>query len=269
MKNKQVSELIIRSNELSLNDFCNEAVNFLGVAKLGTVIEEKIAGAEKEKNRSRTVFLKTLLSLSNKSILPNVNGDFNLRDILEKYDNSPRDEFIDIHDCSGVEPGKLGLSCFCENDEETQLELNVLLSDIDIISPLKENEIIVANTRAPGYFYALDEDGCSYPLASNTESFIKALIILSMIKSDDIFNSVYRYFELNDNRLSSTGLGVMRRIIDCFDRPMKSMGLSCESKEKYEKLRQTSINQKAPNVDVSEDRLINMLDSIYGKPNNT
>lgn len=270
MRSKQISNLIIRSDELSFNDFCQEAVKNLGVFPLGEVIKQKLTVASEAGNSSLAEFLKLLLSLSNQGILPDLRGDLSLLDMLNKADSYSRDEFIDTHDYSDDEPGTFELWCFNDREEKTQSQFNVDLNEVHIISPFQGDKIVISSPCAPGCFYALDhEDGYPYILASNVESFIKALINLSMIKSDEIFNDVFEYYEANDKRLSSTGLGAMRRIIDELDGPIESMNLSCVSKNRYEKLRQLSINQKTPNVDVSEDRLIKMLDSIYGKPNNT
>ena len=268
MESKQISNLIIRSDELSLNNFCQEAARELGVSKLGEVIKQKLTVASEAGNSSLADFLKLLLSLSNQGILPDIRGGLSLVDMLNKADDYPRNEFVETHDYNDDEPGTFELWYFNDSEEKTQGQLNVDLNEVHIISPFQGDKIVISSPSASGCFYALDhEDGYPYMLASSVEVFIKAIINLSMIKSDQIFNYVFEHFEANDKRLASTGLGAMRRIIDELDGPIESMNLSCVSKNRYEKLRQLSINQKSPSVDVSEDRLIKMLDSIYGEPN--
>jgi hypothetical protein len=267
MKNEQVSELIIHSNELSLNDFCRKAIGAIGPSPLEVLaINKKVSTLKNDGNKSRAEVLEVFLELSKKELLPNIDGHLSINAILEKADDISRDRLIYIID-NDDEPGPFELTYYCNEKKDGQEEKLVVDHDnVHIIAPLQEGEMIIASTDAPGHFYSLDDDGFPYVLASNLDAFLKALVTLSMIKNDDIFNRVADHLVSHGEYPISTGLGVTHRLIEVAECLKKNMNLSPKSEKRYNELWQQISRAKTPNVDVSENRLIAMLDSIYGSP---
>lgn len=265
MKDEQVFNLIIGSNELSLSDFCRQAIRVIGVSPLeADAISKKISTLRNDGNKSRAEVLEVFLELSNKGLLPNIDGHLSINDILEKVDGLSRDNLICTID-NDDEPGVFELT-YEQNDSHGERVLVVDCDNVHIISPLQEDEIIIASPKAPGYFYSLDDDGFAYVLASNLDAFVKALVTLSMIKNDDVFNRVADHLVSHGEYPSSTGLGVTHRLIEVAKYLKKSMNLGPKSEKRYDELSQQISRVKTPNVDVSENRLIAMLDSMYGSP---
>jgi len=265
MKNEQISDLIINSNELSLSDFCRQAIRAIGPSPLEVIaINKKISTLKNDGNKSRAEVLEVFLELSKKELLPNIDGHLSINAILEKADDISRDSLIYIID---NEDETFELSYYCNEKKDGQEEKLVVEHDnVHIITPLQEGEMIIASTDVPGHFYSLDEDGFPYVLASNLDAFLKALVTLSMIKNDDIFNRVADHLVSHGEYPISTGLGVTHRLIEVAECLKQNMNLSPKSEKRYDELWQQISRVKTPNVDVSENRLIAMLDSMYGSP---
>ena len=110
MKNEQVSNLIISSNKLSLNDFCKKAIKVLGPSPLkASVFNKKISTLKNDGDISRSEVLGVFLELSNKGSLPNIDGHLSIDAIFEKADNISREKLIYILD--GEDEQKANSSC--------------------------------------------------------------------------------------------------------------------------------------------------------------
>ncbi len=266
MKNEYVAQLIINSNELSLHDFCRQAITVLGRSPLkASAINQKISTLKNDGNSSRTEVLAVLLELSNEGVLPNIDGHLSINTILETADDISRDNLIYIINNDDDEAGPFELPHYCNEQSNDEAERVVVeRDDVHIISPLQGNEMIIASPKVPGYFYSLDDDGFPYIIASNLDAFLKALIALSMIKNDDIFNRVADHLVSNGEYPASTGLGTAHRLIEVAECLKNSMSLSPKSEARYDELWQQISRAKTPDVDISESRLIAMLDSMYG-----
>lgn len=75
MKNEQISDLIINSNELSLSDFCRQAIRAIGPSPLEVIaINKKISTLKNDGNKSRAEVLEVFLELSKRNCFQILTG---------------------------------------------------------------------------------------------------------------------------------------------------------------------------------------------------
>ena len=174
----EVFNLIERSNDLSLDDFCKKALTYLKKPKKSTImlIEDV---EEYSDNKNLKVLLNQFLELEKKGLLAELNGFVNLESIADSEEHEHRDYIAHLADEGMVD----AFDC------ETFDEKLVSVDSVQIISCFQESEMIVNSPELGESYYILYHDGgIETLLANSNDNFIKSLYILSLMNlNEEIF----------------------------------------------------------------------------------
>lgn len=209
--NDAIIELIKEIDQLSFDDYCKRAMEYLGAQPAIPYLDMILSDTEKEGNPNVKHLLLKLNTLISNQTLPKINGFIGLGSILS-YNEYPHEDYIGPF----IEPD--GVEVY--NTKESAYTY-VSGGSLQIVSGAQESEVIVNSSEMPGHYFILFHDGgVETVLATSDEQFIKAMVALGLLKlNETVFDAILAHAHQEDDDGTDFNLAshTLHTLLRCFD----------------------------------------------------
>tara|TARA_B100000700_G_C15044950_1_gene857404 strand:+ start:1993 stop:2640 length:648 start_codon:yes stop_codon:yes gene_type:complete len=188
--NDNIIELIKKSNQLSLEEYCRNACQYIKGKENSKTLEGYLIDIKNNDNLKRLI--TKLKNISDLNILPILDGFIGLETIYKSVDCLPEgylESFID-------KDGLIEIYDYKINNYK-----KVKGDSIEVVSLFQETEVIVTSSEMPScYFILYYGIGIKTLLAISDENLIKAMVSLSlMFINNKILNETIKFLNEKQN----------------------------------------------------------------------